>query len=83
MRGRVLIQISRTDSVIAMTAIQELETAVQQLSEDDFVAFRNWFVEYDAQLWDRQFEDDVQAGRLDWLADEAREALREGHCSER
>ena len=66
-----------------MTAIQELETAVQRLSEDEFVAFRTWFVEYDAQLWDRKFESDVQAGRLDWLADEAHEDLREGRCSER
>ena len=66
-----------------MTAIQELETAVQRLSEDEFVAFRAWFVEYDAQLWDQKFESDVQAGRLDWLADEAREDLREGRCSER
>ena len=66
-----------------MTAIQELETAVQRLSEDEFVAFRAWFVEYDARLWDQKFESDVQAGRLDWLADEAREALRDGRCSER
>ncbi len=69
--------------MFAMTAIQELESAVQRLSEDEFVAFRAWFVEYDAQLWDRKFESDVQAGRLDWLADEARESLREGRCSER
>ena len=66
-----------------MTAIHELETAVKQLSEDEFVTFRAWFVEYDAQLWDRQLESDVQAGRLEWLADEARQDLREGRCSER
>ena len=66
-----------------MTTIQKQVTAVQQLSEDEFVTFRAWFVEYDAQLWDRQLESDVRAGRFDSLADEARQDLREGRCSER
>ena len=65
-----------------MTAIQELETAVQRLSEDELVAFRAWFVEYDARLWDQKIESDVQAGCLDWLADETHKAQRESRCSE-
>lgn len=64
-------------------AIQELETAVQQLSENEFASFRTWFLEYDAQLWDRQFEADVQAGRLDWLADEALRETQAGRCTSR
>lgn len=64
-------------------AIQELETAVQQLSENEFASFRTWFLEYDAQLWDQQFEADVQAGRLDWLADEARREIQADRCTPR
>jgi len=44
--------------------------------------FRAWFAEYDAELWDFQIERDVAAGRLDRLAEEALEDLREGRCKE-
>lgn len=64
-------------------AIHELEMAVQQLTEDEFVSFRTWFMAYDAQLWDRQFESDVQAGRLDWLADEVCREAQDGRCTPR
>ena len=35
-----------------------------------------------AENWDKQFEKDVQAGRLDSLASEALEDLREGRCTD-
>ncbi len=54
-----------------MTTIQQIENAIQQLPAEDLATLRAWFAEYDAQLWDRQFEKDVVAGRLDALADEA------------
>jgi len=44
-------------------------------------AFRAWFVKFDASLWDRQFEDDVAAGRLDRLAEKALRDLREGRST--
>ena len=65
-----------------MSTVQELEQAVRQLSPEELAAFRAWFVEFDAQLWDRQLEDDVAAGRLDALAEEALLDLREGRCTE-
>jgi hypothetical protein len=37
----------------------------------------------DAAAWDRQIEEDVAAGRLDALADEALDDLREGRCTDR
>ena len=52
-----------------MTTIQEIERAVTQLTAKDLAEFRRWFHEFDAAEWDRQFEDDVAAGRLDALAD--------------
>jgi hypothetical protein len=39
-------------------------------------------IEFDADAWDRQFEEDVSAGRLDALADEALLDLREGRITE-
>ena len=65
-----------------MSTIREIEDAVRKLPPDDLAAFRHWFAEFDADMWDRQVERDVAAGRLDMLADEARRELREGRCTD-
>jgi len=41
-----------------------------------------WFAEFDAQAWDRQFEEDVFSGRLDTLAEKALKDLRQGNCTD-
>jgi len=63
---------------ISMSPVEDLERAVRQLSREDLIAFRRWFAEFDQQLWDRELEQDVAAGRLDRFADEALEELRQG-----
>ncbi len=65
-----------------MSTIQEIETALRQLSPEGLAAFRAWFAEFDAEVWDRQFAADVAAGRLDKLAEEALQDLREGRCTD-
>ena len=37
-----------------MTKVEELERAVSELNRDQLAAFRRWFVEFDAELWDRR-----------------------------
>ena len=64
-----------------MSTIQDIEKAVSNLAPTDLSAFRAWFAEFDAEAWDKQFEQDVAAGRLDKLADEALKDLREGRCA--
>ena len=44
-----------------MSKIEEIEGAVRGLSDDELSAFRAWFAEFDADVWDRQFEADVKA----------------------
>jgi hypothetical protein len=63
-----------------MSTVQELESAIRQLSPEDLAAFRAWFVEFDASLW--CFEKDVNEGRLDDLAAEALRDLQEGRCTD-
>ncbi len=65
-----------------MSAVSEIEAAVSRLSSGDLSTFRAWFAEFDAEAWDRQFEADVSAGRLDALAEEALKDLREGRCTD-
>ncbi len=63
-----------------MSTVKEIETAVSKLSRQELLTFRDWFAEFDADAWDKQFEADVAAGHLDALADEAIRDLREGCC---
>lgn len=65
-----------------MSTLQDIERAVSQLSPEELAAFRAWFAEFDAQMWDRQIEEDVAAGRLDGLAEKALQHLREGRCTD-
>ena len=52
-----------------MSKVENLEKQIQQLSPEELAEFRRWFAEFDAHLWDRQFEADVKAGKLDALAE--------------
>ncbi|MCE0521298.1 MAG: hypothetical protein LV480_00110 [Methylacidiphilales bacterium] len=65
-----------------MGTVLEIESAISKLSREELSALRAWFKEFDAEAWDRQFEEDVKAGRLDALADEALRDLREGRCTD-
>ena len=54
-----------------MGKVERIEQDIQGLSPGELARFRAWFLEYDWEAWDRQLERDVQAGRLDDLADKA------------
>lgn len=48
-----------------------VENAIKQLSAEELIKFRQWYAEFDADLWDAQIEADAAAGKLDALAEEA------------
>lgn len=54
-----------------MGKVEKIEQEVQALSPAELAQFRAWFLEFDWAAWDRQLERDVQAGRLDDLAEKA------------
>lgn len=61
-----------------MTTISELQEAILGLSEDDYSKLRRWLLDQDWELWEREFDEDVRAGKLDALASEALEAKAKG-----
>ena len=61
-----------------MSRISDLERQIQGLSADELASFRRWFAEFDGAAWDRQFEADVKAGKLDALGERARQAHTAG-----
>ena len=65
-----------------MSTITEIETAVSNLSPQELSTFRAWFASFDAEQWDREFERDVEAGRLDKLGQKALKELQEGRCTD-
>lgn len=69
-------------SPVTVSTVEEIEQAVQGLSPEQLAAFRAWFAEFDAAVWDRKIESDAGTGRLDALADEALDELRQGRCSD-
>ena len=51
-----------------MSKLEQVESQIEELSPQELAAFREWFAEYDAEQWDRQFEADAKAGKLDAIA---------------
>ena len=65
-----------------MNILESIEKAVTELSPEDLASFRAWFAEFDAQIWDHQFSEDVTKGKLDNLAKKALKDLKSGRCTD-
>jgi hypothetical protein len=59
-----------------------LEKQIELLSAEELAEFRRWYAEFAAQVWDRQFEADVKAGKLDALAEKALREHAAGQSTE-
>jgi hypothetical protein len=57
-------------------SIEDIEKAVAGLAPDQYAEFRTWFEAFDADCFDHKIERDAQAGKLDRLADQAVDDLR-------
>ena len=61
-----------------MATVKELQQAILKLPEEDYAELLRWLLELDWEKWDRELEEDVQAGRLDARSAEAIEARAKG-----
>ena len=57
-----------------MAGIAEIQEAIRVLPQEEFAQLRDWLEAVDWERWDKDLEDDVKAGRLDFLLEEAMEA---------
>jgi len=62
-------------------SIQELESAVSQLSKADLATFSTWFEEFIASEWENQIEADIRAGRFDAAGERAKADYDAGRCT--
>lgn len=61
-----------------MTKLEDIEKAVTELSAEERAKLRVWLEELEERLFDEAIERDAKAGKLDWLADEARAEHKAG-----
>ncbi len=61
-----------------MGKVEIIESQIRQLSPEELLSLREWFAAFDAEIWDRQIESDVLAGKLDTLAEAALKAHASG-----
>jgi hypothetical protein len=54
-----------------MIQVETLEKHIAELDDDSFAKLREWFTEFEQTRWDKQLETDSNAGKLDFLIDQA------------
>jgi hypothetical protein len=65
-----------------MGKVEAIEKQIESLAPEELAAFRRWFHDFDAEVWERQLEADARGGKLDALADEAVRDYKSGKCTE-
>jgi hypothetical protein len=63
---------------VKVMGIREIEKAIVQLPAKDLDKLAHWLEDYRAQMWDKQIEEDLAAGRLDLLLAEVDKEYRAG-----
>ena len=61
-----------------MTRVDQIEKEIERLSREEQNALRDWFLAFDAEMWDTEIATDAAAGKLDKLAEEALQECRAG-----
>ena len=62
--------------------ISTIKKAIAALPKNELAQLRKWFISFDAEHWDHEFEGNTKAGKLDKLAASALSDYKKGNCSE-
>lgn len=65
-----------------MSRVEQLEQRIAELDAAELKEFRAWFERHDADVWDRQIENDSRNGKLRRLVDQALADDRAGRSTE-
>jgi hypothetical protein len=61
-----------------MNRVEEIEAAIHYLPADDYHRLAEWFHAFEQTRRDARMDEDSQAGRLDFLFEDAESELAEG-----
>jgi hypothetical protein len=65
-----------------MTKVQEIQAAIESLSQNEYDFLRRWFSERDWEQWDQEIETDSNKDLLDPLIKHAFEEKSKGRLKE-
>lgn len=54
-----------------MSRVESIQSAILSLSPEEYAQLRHWFAERDWEQWEKQIEEDLASGKLDFLVAEA------------
>ena len=61
--------------------IEQIERAITQLPPKELAELVRWLEDYQAKVWDKQIEEDLEAGRLDKVLAEVEEEYAAGSAT--
>ena len=61
-----------------MTKIEEIQQAINSLSNSEYNQIRQWIIEKDLDVWDREMATDETAGKLKYLVKESKTEMKSG-----
>lgn len=61
-------------------SVKDIESAIVQLPLSELAELRAWFEEFLTQAWDKEIEEDVEAGKLDALLQQVEGEFESGQC---
>ncbi|HHT9126592.1 MAG TPA: hypothetical protein ACFYD6_12375 [Candidatus Brocadiia bacterium] len=61
-----------------MSKVEEIKSAIESLSEEEYVRLRRWFCEKDWEKWERAIQEDSNSGKIDFLIQEALKEKKSG-----
>jgi len=79
---QVCDQVKCVERATTMTKVQALEEEIEKLSSAELVELREWIVEREAEVWDREIERDAASGKLDKLFEKSVADHRAGKSRE-
>ncbi len=62
-----------------MKNVSELEISVSKLSDEEYAEFRDWFLNFESERWEKQLEKDIADNKLANIANEALEDYKKGN----
>jgi hypothetical protein len=65
-----------------VSKLDELKAEIEGLPNEEFAEIVRWLSKKDWEKWDKEIDADSQAGRLDFLAREAREEKTKGNLKD-
>jgi hypothetical protein len=63
-----------------MLTLEQIESAILQLSPNEYQKLLEWFADLDYQRWDEQLEKDIADSKLEAFAQEAIAEFEAGNC---